>query len=114
MNEMLVKLKEYGCDVDGALARVIDDVELYAYCLKTLVEDSAFVDLGKALKANDIDKAFDYAHTIKGVSANLGLTPLYDLDCEIVEVLRKKENNDLLPRYEKLLAIRNEISDIIK
>ena len=32
--------------------------------------------------------AFEAAHTLKGVTGNMGLTPLYDAVCTIVEPLR--------------------------
>ena len=38
--------------------------------------------------------AFEAAHTLKGVAGNLGLKPLYDAVCHIVEPLRRGEERD--------------------
>ena len=45
----------------------------------------------------DLDGAFQAAHTLKGVSGNLGLTPLYEAVCDIVEPLRHGEKRSDYP-----------------
>ena len=45
----------------------------------------------------DLDGAFQAAHTLKGVSGNLGLTPLYEVVCDIVEPLRHGEKRSDYP-----------------
>ena len=39
MEELFDSLKNWGCDVDGALARFIGDRELYRSCLHTAAGD---------------------------------------------------------------------------
>lgn len=46
------------------------------------------------MKARDYTAAFEAAHTLKGVVGNMGLTPLYQAVCEIVEPLRKREQRE--------------------
>ena len=50
MEELFDSLKNWGCDVDGALARFIGDRELYRSCLHTAAgrqEESASCNLSK-------------------------------------------------------------------
>ena len=49
MEELFDSLKNWGCDVDGALARFIGDRELYRSCLHTAAGDQNFELLPEAL-----------------------------------------------------------------
>ena len=53
--------------------------------------------LGGALASGDTAKAFEAAHTLKGVTGNMGLTPLYAALCTLVEPLRTGERRDDYP-----------------
>ena len=76
MEELFDSLKNWGCDVDGALARFIGDRELYRSCLHTAAGDQNFELLPEALRAGEMGRAFECAHTLKGMLANMGLIPL--------------------------------------
>lgn len=39
MNKLYGELRGWGCDVDGALERVINDDELYLACLQSIAHD---------------------------------------------------------------------------
>ena len=66
--------------------------------------DPAFAGLGEALAAKDVDTAFRHAHTLKGLIANMGLTPLYDLAVQIVEPLRAGQcQEELSGLYQRLM-----------
>lgn len=109
MEELLSALKEWNCDIDGAMARFLDDRELYRQCLCAVVEDGNFAGLGESLKAGNVKEAFEHAHTLKGVIANMGLTPLYDIVVQIVEPLRAGTCENLLPLYEQLIEENNKL-----
>ncbi|MEG2021293.1 MAG: Hpt domain-containing protein, partial [Oscillospiraceae bacterium] len=68
MDTLLAELKEYGADVDGAMGRFLDDVDLYKSCFVGFLNDEAFQKLGNAILNSDYEKAFEYAHTLKGVT----------------------------------------------
>ncbi|MEG2159397.1 MAG: Hpt domain-containing protein, partial [Clostridia bacterium] len=76
MDKIIECLKEYGADIDGAMGRFIGDTDLYKSCFSTFIADDAFLKLGEALNAMDYDMAFEYAHSLKGTTGNMGLTPL--------------------------------------
>lgn len=110
---LLEELKNWGCDVEGALERFVGDAELYKTCLHTVLDDKAFVGLGEALDAQEVKEAFDYAHTLKGVLANMGLTPMYDITVQLVEPLRIGDSNNLRPIYEELLEAKDKLAQIL-
>ncbi|WP_163470297.1 Hpt domain-containing protein [Fusobacterium sp. IOR10] len=111
---ILKELNNNGCDVKGALDRVLGDEELYIICLKKFVADEGFENLGKFIEEKDIEKAFNESHTLKGVAGNLGLTPLYDLLVIIVEKLRNNSLMGVYEDYKKMMKFYNEIKKISK
>ena len=100
MNEVLEGLNAWGCDLEGALERFLGDEELYKSCLPMVAEDESFDGLKEALAADERKKAFDCAHTLKGVCSNLGFSKLCDLSSQLTEILRGRE----LKGYEAVLA----------
>ncbi len=110
---LLEELKKWGCDIDGALERFVGDEELYTTCLYTVIEDKAFAGLGESLRTNHIKEAFDYAHTLKGVLANMGLTPMYDITVRLVEPLRIGDAKNLLPVYEELMQAKDMLAGML-
>lgn len=113
MEEVLKLLEEWGCDVKSALERFLDDKDLYMICLETVVADSNFEKLGAALKSENVLEAFDCAHTLKGVFANLGLMPMFSLVETIVEPLRSGSIYNLDGNYKKLLASNEKLKEIL-
>ncbi|MBR1552947.1 MAG: Hpt domain-containing protein [Schwartzia sp.] len=104
MSALLNELRERGCDVDGALARFLNKEDFYAKCYKKFLDDPAFAGLDEALKKKDADTAFRHAHTLKGLMANMGLTPLHDLAVQIVEPLRAGLYSDeLVEIYRQMM-----------
>lgn len=92
---LMDRLEEYGADTKSAMARFLDDEELYVSCFASFLDDEAFSQLDDALGCGDYEQAFEAAHTLKGVAGNMGLTPLYHAICDIVESLRMKEVSNI-------------------
>ena len=113
MNEKLQALATWGCDVRGALERFLEDEELYMTCLEMVVVDNAYEKLRNALTEGQMTEAFDYAHTLKGVLLNLGLTPMICIVEEIVEPLRGGISEGLEESYEKLLDANEHLKCIL-
>lgn len=110
---LLEELRNWGCDIDGALERFVGDEELYKTCLYTVLDDKSFGGLGEALEAGQVREAFDYAHTLKGVLANMGLTPMYDITVRIVEPLRTGDTEGLPALYEELLQAKSVLAAMV-
>ena len=112
MNVLIESLRAYGADVNGALARFLGDEELYVSCLSDFLEDPCFAELGHALRAGDYARAFDCAHTLKGVAGNMGLSPLYQAVSVLVESLRSKEYADLPAQYHEVTLQHDELKQM--
>lgn len=83
--------EEYGADYDSTMERFMGNESLYLKFLDMLFQDNNLQRLQRAVADGDMADAFEAAHTLKGVTGNMGLAPLYQAVCEIVEPLRKKE-----------------------
>ncbi len=113
MADLIENLRNSECDVDSALARFVDDIDLYTQFYSELLNDEAFTLLGEALDDGRLYEAFDYAHTLKGIIGNMGLTPLYETICDIVEPLRINEVDGVFDNYKKLLEQKEYFSGFI-
>lgn len=107
------KIRTYGADINGAMCRMLNDKDFYVECISNFLLDDTFKKLKQSLEDNNLSEAFDAAHTLKGVSANLGLTPLYNIVCEMVEPLRKKEVVNYKALYQELEASRDKLAAIM-
>lgn len=66
------------------------------------------------MEENNVSHAFDYAHALKGVTSNVGLTPLYNCIVEIVEPLRNGKTDNLDDKLCELFKKREEIRALFK
>ena len=113
MDKLLTQLKEWGCDIDGAMERLDQDTELYRDCLQMFKDDPAFDALGEAVKSGDIQAGFDQAHTIKGVAANLGLSPIWQNVFPLVEIYRAGKTDGAQDAYALLIKSLTEFREIL-
>lgn len=106
----IAALKEYGANVEEGLARCINSEDFYLKMVNMAVADQKIYDLEKALADNDLDKAFEIAHAMKGMFANLSLTPILTPVDEMTELLRSRTQMD----YSPLLAETKEQFERLK
>lgn len=111
--KILEQLTALGADVRGAMERFLDDEEMYVVCLHMFAEDKNFDRLGKALAEGDAKAGFEAAHTIKGVAANLGLTPIFNAACKLVEPLRAGNAEGLENDYKQLMALFSRFCELL-
>ena len=103
-------LKRFGADTDDGLSRCLGNEDFYFKLIGKVVEDKNFACLEESIAAGDLDKAFDAAHSLKGVLGNLALTPIFNPVCELVELLRgKKEMVDTGTLVETILSEREKL-----
>lgn len=110
---MIQRLREYGADVDGALERFMADEELFVKCIELFTEDENFKLLEDAIAKKDYKTAFEAAHTLKGVSGNLGITPVYESLSVLVETLRSKGYENIEDEYREVVELVKEFLAII-
>ena len=103
-------LNSFGADTADGISRCCGSEALYIRLINMIPQEKNFENLEKALNENDLDKAFEAAHALKGVIGNLSLTPMYEKCCEITELLRARTRTDYQPMLADLLEMRNQIA----
>ena len=94
------KLKTFGANTEEGLKRCVNKEDFYLRMVNSALKGDQMEQLTAALQAKDLDKAFETAHTLKGVFGNLSLTPLYEPMSKMTEFLRSRTDMD----YSDLLG----------
>ncbi len=102
-------LRNYGANVETGLSRCANMEALYLRLVKICIEELNSPALGDALKQNDINRAFEIAHKLKGGVANLALDPVAVPLFQLTELLRNKTPGD----YDKLYGEISEQASIL-
>ena len=103
------KLRNWGANTDEALVRCLNNENFYLMLVGKAIQDPFFDRLPEAVEAKDLDRAFELAHALKGVMANLALTPITDPVSEMTELLRSRTDTDYTPYLEKIHENRREL-----
>lgn len=107
-------LKQFGADTDDGLARCMGNEGFYFKLIGKVMEDKNFQMLEEAVAVKDLDKAFEAAHSLKGVLGNLALTPIYEPVYEITELLRARQDIDYSGYLKKISDKRAELAELLK
>ena len=89
------KMEENGADVETTINRFMGNEAMYLKFLGKFLDDQNYKMLGENLEAKNYEEAFKCAHTLKGVTANLGLDPIQKAVSELVEEIRGKEAGEI-------------------
>lgn len=103
------ELRAYGANVDEGLGRCMGMEALYLRLVASTGSDANFDRLSNALAAGDLDTAFEASHALKGVLANLALTPLTEPMSELCELLRARTEMDYAPLMATIEERRAEL-----
>lgn len=107
-------LKAFGADTSDGLKRCMDNQAFYLKLVEKALEDKNFEVLEQSIAAKDLEKAFEAAHSLKGVLGNLALTPIYTPVLEITELLRAKTDTDYSSLLQAILDKRAELIALSK
>ena len=107
------KLREWGANVDEALVRCLNNESFYLMLVNKAMKDNPVGQLKEAVEAGDLDKGFEIAHSLKGVMANLALTPICKPVNEITELLRARTVTDYSPLLEEITARSRELAEMM-
>lgn len=106
-----------GADYAEVKSRLPSDAFIKRFTLKFL-DDPTFALLEKSLAEENVDEAFRAAHTLKGITQNLGFSQLSPLAIEITEILRKgtMDGTDTLfpqlkEKYDMTVACIKEVDE---
>lgn len=76
-----------GGDLEGVRSRLLTDERIRKFAA-IFLEDKSFETLGAALEEGNMAEAFRAAHTMKGISRDLGFTPLFEASSALSDALR--------------------------
>lgn len=83
--------EQAGADLAGVRGRLLSDERIEKF-VRMFLADPTFSDLEAALRAGDMEAAFRAAHTMKGLSRDLGLMRLFEPSSELADALRPGED----------------------
>lgn len=110
MSKLSDELNNMKCDTEAIMDRFMNDEKFYIDCLREFLNDQEF----EKLEVHNIKEAFECAHTLKGVCANMGLKSMYDIIVQIVDSLRAGSDDGLLKKYNKLMLEKEKYDNIAK
>jgi signal transduction histidine kinase/DNA-binding response OmpR family regulator/HPt (histidine-containing phosphotransfer) domain-containing protein/CHASE3 domain sensor protein len=111
-----VKLPEIeGVDLAGGIKRVAGNRRLYRSLLEQFVakQGGAAEGIASALRSGDRERAGRIAHTVKGVSGNLGIGPVQRA-AEKIEHAIREENPSTMPLLEEFGSTLGPIVQALK
>lgn len=106
-------LKRQNVDVDKALERMKGNKEAYKAFLTEFFEDPDFEMLQESIEVGNVREAFDCAHGLKGMAANLGLDCVHAPLSVLVEILRKGVLDGAAEAYEEVAAVSSRIKELL-
>lgn len=111
--KMVLALREAGVDTEGALRRFGGKSELYERFLMKFLSDENFSQIGPALSQQNWEGALMAAHTLKGVSANLGMNRLYKACSAVVDLIRADQGGQAQAAFPELEEAYRQICDVL-
>ena len=110
---MISRLETWGCNVQEALERFVDDKDLYVTCMNLFVEDTSFEALGVAIQSKNYDAAFEAAHTLKGVAGNVSAGPLFQTIGSLADKLRVNNYAGVDVDYKKIMDYKSSLRNVL-
>ncbi len=103
-------LKAFGANTAEGMGRCLNNETFYLKMVAMTLADGNFDLLKTAMDAGDIRGAFAAAHSLKGTTGNVALTPIYEPVCALTDLLRGKdasvEGGDAL--VEQIMTAREQ------
>ncbi len=83
-----------GMDLNDVIDRFSGNSSLLIRMIKKFPGDRAFSDIAEAMAKGDFASASDAAHSLKGLSGNLGLSALYSITSRMNQAGKKCDYAD--------------------
>ena len=84
-------LTQIGVNTEETLRRFSGNSALMEKFIRKFPQDNTIISLEAAIAAKDYSAIEETAHTLKGVSGNLGFMQLYELSSALVNAVRAKD-----------------------
>ena len=114
VNNMIEKLKALGVNTDEGIKRFMGNTALYERMMAKLPANVRAQNVMKHFEDGDMQAALESTHTLKGVTGNLSVTPLYNAYTEAVRLLREDKPEEARAIVESILPIEQEILNCIE
>ncbi len=113
------QMEDNGADVDTTLKRFMGNEALYMKFIMKFLDDKSYDGITECMNSGDYEEVFKHAHTLKGVTANLGLDPITAVASDISELLRGKSSAEadvekLQELYKQLEEVHSRFCEILK
>ena len=106
-------LRAWGADTDDGMKRCMNNEALYLRLVDKAARDASYDKLKAAAEARDFSAAFELAHALKGVTANLSLTPLQKPVSEMSDLLKAGTDMDYGPLLHDILTARDALLELL-
>lgn len=106
-------LTRAGINVNSAINRFMGREDMFEKYLMMFLYDKNYLGLCLAIENRDVEKAFAYAHTMKGIITNLSIDSLTEVIIPIVEELRAKSLLNVGPLLEKYSVRYEELKKVV-
>lgn len=104
---------EMGQDYQEVLERVMGSETFLAMLLYSFKQDETFETLQNAVESGETKEIFNCAHTLKGLTLNLGLRPLYENLVTLVELTRNGETEGVGEAFAHTAAAYREVRKLL-
>ena len=104
------RMEDNGADVNTTVKRFMGKEELYMRFILKFQDDKNLQILQDNLAKKEYQEVFNNAHSIKGVSSNLGLNPIWEAAAAICDLLRGKQPEEV--DTQKLQDMVKELEEV--
>ena len=111
---LLTELQEFDVDVQDGLKRFVNNAALYEKMLKKFPAAAEDLPVLTHFESGDMEKALANAHTLKGMTGNLSLSPLYKAYTDIVALLRANNPEEAKKLLISITPVQENIVACIK
>lgn len=105
-------LRNFGANVEEGVERCMGKEDFYLMLVGRVLDDKKLTVLEQQLGEKDLDAAFETAHALKGMYANLSLDPLTKPVSEMTELLRSRTDTDYTQLLEEAKAQFEKLSTL--
>ena len=92
-------------DVESALRLIRGNKKLYHRMLGMFLASEDYLALEESLAAGDNERSAHLAHSIKGVTGNLSMTPLFEVSMQLMLELRQgSADAATIEKYRQVLV----------
>ncbi|MBR5229956.1 MAG: hypothetical protein IKW01_03775 [Firmicutes bacterium] len=111
---LLTELEALGVDTQDGLKRFVNNAALYEKMLKKFPAAAEDLPVMVHFESGDLEKALANAHTLKGMTGNLSLTPLFAAYTDIVALLRAEDPEASKALLAGIIPVQEKIIESIK